>query len=38
MKPFFAYGGKVKEVLGETDLLFSLNITVQVMAITDVSA
>jgi hypothetical protein len=37
MKPVFSYGCKIQKFLSEADLFFSLNITIQVMAVTDVS-
>jgi hypothetical protein len=38
MKSVFTYTGIIKKLLGQTDFFFGLNITLQVMAITDVSA
>jgi hypothetical protein len=37
MKPLFTDAGNVKQLLRQTDFLFGLNITFQVMAITEVS-
>jgi hypothetical protein len=38
MQPQTADAGKVQQLLDEPDLFFGLNITLQVMAVTDVSA
>jgi hypothetical protein len=37
MQAVFADAGQFKELLGQLDFLFSLNITFQVMAVADVS-
>jgi hypothetical protein len=38
VEPVFSYAGKIQEFLGEKDLFFCLNITIQVMAIANVSS
>jgi hypothetical protein len=37
MNPLFADAGNIKQFLGQTDFLLGLNITFQVMAITEMS-
>jgi hypothetical protein len=37
MKPLFADAGNIKQFLSQSNLFFSLNITFQVMAITEMS-
>jgi hypothetical protein len=37
MKPVLSYGCEIQKSLGQADLFFSLNITIQVMTVADVS-
>lgn len=37
MKPVSSNGGKVQKLLGQVNLFFCLNITIQVMAVTEMS-